>query len=120
MDISHGALFASIAIFCTVLINASVIRASLINVTKQTISLIDLSSIQIKLLILMIYMGISAYAILPQQLKVFSVISAVITLSLLLAMCIDNINALVFTRHYHLDNISYEPFNFNGTGLFLD
>ena len=114
-----GTMFSSFSNLITLLMNGSLITASIVNITNQTISLLGLSKIQIKLLILLIYMGISAYAILPQQLKVFSFISAVVSIFVLSSMFYDNIDALVFSIYPQNIDINYQASNLGGTGLFL-
>lgn len=101
----------------TVLNNIGVTISSVIEISVHIQPALDIDSLYIKLAILTVYLLISAYALEPEKLKNFVVVSGFVVLATVLVMFSDNIR-LVLPDNL-APGLNYEMMDLKKTGIFL-
>lgn len=112
-----GSLIGDCATLGVILMNVAIIDVSIVSISNHVDSLTSIDTIVIKILILIVYMIISIFAIYPQQLKVFGFIASAVCSFILVAMIVDNAEMIAQKREGQ--TVQVELANFANTGLFL-
>lgn len=108
---------STLAILGTILNNVSVIISSVIEISTHLQPAIGLDKVYVKLAIVLVYLAISAYALEPEKLKVFGLVSGAFILFICAVMYLDNARLLLPQNQGSAQ--TYEASNLANTGIFL-
>ena len=114
---SIATFVSTLAITGTILNNVSVIISSVIEISIHIQPAFGIDKIYIKIMIVIIYLLISAYALEPEKLKIFGFVSGGFILFIVTVMYFDNARLLLPLNQN--SSISYELINWKNTGIFL-
>jgi len=107
---------STLAIIGTILNNISVIISSVIEISIHLAPFLGIDKFFIKLMIIGLYLAITAYAIEPEKLKFFGLISGVFILFICSIMFSEN---MIRLSEGKAEGVTYESFNLANTGIFL-
>ena len=108
---------STLAIIGTFLNNVSLIIASVIEIAVHIQPALGVNIYLVKSGIVVIYLAITAYAIEPEKLKIFGMMSGMVILFIMASMSSDNIRLML--PENRTKPTEYQAFNFANTGIFL-
>lgn len=109
-------IISTLAIFGTFLNNVSLIIASVIEIAVHIQPALGVNIYFVKTGIVVIYLAITAYAIEPEKLKIFGMMSGIVILFIMAAMSSDNIRLMLPENK---PDFEAQGWNFANTGIFL-
>ena len=119
----HGAnkalWFSAFTILVNFMLLASIIITSLVDISLNIHGALGLSVFTVQICLVGFYMVVLIFSIYPQQLKIFSLISAAIATLILLRMAVDNFGIVHVTYKKITAPYRFELANFMNTGEFL-
>jgi amino acid permease len=108
---------STLAIIGTILNNVSLIIASVIEIAVHIQPALGMNIYLVKTGIVVIYLAITAYAIEPEKLKIFGMLSGIVILFIMASMSSDNIRLML--PENKPGPFEYEGWNLANTGIFL-
>ena len=119
----HGAnkalWFSAFTILVNFMLLASIIITSLVDISLNIHGALGLSVFTVQICLVGFYIVVLIFSIYPQQLKIFSLISAAIATLILLRMAVDNFGIVHVTYKKTTAPYRFELANFMNTGEFL-